>query len=161
MIGVKGIKGIMNTKQMSPRQAGVTLMELLIVVAIISMIAAYAYPSYTQFVTRSKRAIGASALLQIADRQQQFFMDNKRYATTLTRLGYASDSIMVDDEGQVVTVGDDDRIYQVEISASNFVTYELTATPQLNHAKKDSSCGNLTLTHSGEKGQSGTGDKCW
>ena len=136
-------------------------MELLIVVAIIAIISAAAYPSYTQFVVRAKRTVGTSSLMQIADRQQQFFMDNKRYATTLTSLGYASDTIMIGEEGQVVTVGDDKRIYEVEISASNFVTYELTGTPQLKQAEKDSSCGNLTLTHTGEKGQSGTGDNCW
>ena len=151
----------MKTIQQQKRQSGVTLMELLIVVTIIAIISAYAYPSYSQFVVRTKRAVGTSSLMQIADRQQQFFMDNKRYATTLTSLGYASDSIMLGEEGQVVTVGDDKRIYEVEISASNFVSYELTATPQLKQAEKDSSCGNLTFTHTGEKGQSGTGDNCW
>ena len=52
---------------------GFTLIELMIVVAIIAIIAAVAYPNYTQFVTRSKRTVGATALLQVADRQQQFF----------------------------------------------------------------------------------------
>jgi type IV pilus assembly protein PilE len=99
--------------------------------------------------------------MQVADRQQQFFMDNKRYAGSLTSLGYADDTIMVDDEGQVVTAAAEDRVYNISISASNFVTYELTATPQLNQAKKDTACGKLTLTHTGERGQSGTGDKCW
>jgi type IV pilus assembly protein PilE len=150
----------MNNRHGLELQRGVTLMELMVVVAIISIIAAVAYPNYTQFVTRSKRSVGATALLQIADRQQQFFMDNKRYAATLTSLGYANDSIMVDDEGQVVTTASDDRIYNIQISASNIVTYELTATPQLVHAKKDK-CGSLTLTQTGEKGQSGTGDNCW
>jgi type IV pilus assembly protein PilE len=148
-----------NNSKMS-LQHGVTLMELLIVVAIISIIAAVAYPNYTQFVTRSKRSVGATAMLQVADRQQQFFMDNKRYAASLTNLGYDNDSIMIDDEGQVVTTASDDRIYNIRISASNIVTYELTATPQLNQAKKDN-CGSLTITQTGAKGQSGTGDNCW
>lgn len=143
------------------RQRGVTLMELLIVVAIIAIISTVAYPSYTQFVTRSKRTAGTSVLMQIADRQQQFFMDNKRYAGSLTSLGYADDSIMVDEEGQVVTTASDDRVYNVQISASNIVTYELTATPQLKHAEKDTDCGKLTLTHTGERGQSGSGNRCW
>jgi len=143
------------------RQAGVTLMELLIVVAIVSIIAAFAYPSYNQFIVRAKRAVGTSMLLQIADRQQQYFMDNKRYAVSLTNLGYAGDSIMVDDEGQVVTTSDAKRTYNIQISASNIVTYELTATPQLQQASRDASCGKLTLTHTGKKGQSGTGDSCW
>lgn len=143
------------------RQRGVTLMELMIVVAIISMIAAFAYPSYTQFVTRSKRGVAAGALLQIADRQQQYFMDNKQYAATLTSLGYDDDSIMIDDHGQTVATGSDDRVYNIRISASNIVTYELTATPQLRQAEKDSECGSLTLTHTGVQGQSGAGSNCW
>ena len=143
------------------RQRGVTLMELLIVVAIISIIASVAYPSYTQFVVRAKRAVATGMLMQIADRQQQFFMDNKRYAGSLTNLGYASDSIMIDEEGAVVTTADGGRVYNVEISASNIVTYELTATPQLKQAEKDTDCGNLTLTNTGEKGYSGSGGNCW
>ncbi len=149
-----------NLRKLS-RQRGVTLMELLIVVAIISIIASVAYPSYTQFVVRSKRAVATGMLMQIADRQQQFFMDNKRYAGSLTSLGYASDSIMIDEEGAVVTTADDGRLYNVEISASNIVTYELTATPQLKQAEKDTDCGNLTLTNTGEKGYSGSGGNCW
>jgi type IV pilus assembly protein PilE len=143
------------------RQRGVTLMELMTVVAIISIIAAVAYPSYTQFVTRTKRAVASGMLMSVADRQQQFFMDNKRYATTLTNLGYASDTIMIDEEGAIVAAGSDDRVYEIEISASNFVTYELTATPQLRQATKDTDCGSLTLTHTGERGYSGSGGNCW
>ena len=151
----------MNQLHGERRQKGVTLMELMIVVAIISMVAAFAYPSYTQFVTRSKRTAATATLMQVADRQQQYFMDNKRYAASLTNLGYATDTIMIDEEGQIVTAGSDDRVYNVGISASNFVTYELTATPQLIQAKKDTDCGNLTLNHNGERGYSGSGGNCW
>ena len=136
-------------------------MELMIVVAIISMVAAFAYPSYTQFVTRSKRTAASATLMQVAARQQQFFMDNKRFAASLTSLGYATDTIMIGEEGQIVTAGSDDRVYNIEISASNFVTYELTATPQLTQASKDTDCGSLTLTHTGERGYSGSGGNCW
>jgi len=146
---------------LNKRQSGVTLMELMIVVAIISMVAAVAYPSYTQFIVRSKRAVATGMLMQIADRQQQFFMDNKRYAGSLTSLGYADDSIMIDEEGAVVPTADGGRVYNVRISASNVVTYELTATPQLKQAEKDTDCGNLTLTHTGKRGYSGSGGNCW
>ncbi len=142
-------------------QHGVTLIELMVVAAIIAIISAFAYPSYERYVARSKRAVGQNTLLQVADRQQQFFMDNKRYAGSLTNLGYASDSIMIDEEGAVVTTADGGRVYNVEISASNIVTYELTATPQLKQAEKDTDCGNLTLTNTGEKGYSGSGGNCW
>ena len=142
------------------RQRGVTLLELMIVVAIIAMIAAFAYPSYVQFTVRAKRTAATGTLMQIADRQQQFFMDNKRYASTLTRLGYANDTIAVGDEGQVVAAGDADRIYSINISNSTATTYTLTAAPQLAQAAKDK-CGSLTLTNTGVKGHSGSGTKCW
>jgi len=143
------------------RQNGVTLMELMIVVAIIAMISAFAYPSYMQFVVRAKRTAGTTMLLQVADRQQQFFMDNKQYATTLTSLGFASNPIMVGEDGQVVPAGDADRIYSISLSNTTATTYTATATPQLMQATKDTKCGNLTLTHTGAKSQSGSGTNCW
>ena len=100
----------MHTELKKVRQSGVTLIELMIVVAIIAFIAAVSYPSYAQFVVRAKRSLATSMLMQVADRQQQFFMDNKRYAADLTSLGYASDSIMVGNDGQILATGDDDRV---------------------------------------------------
>ena len=68
-------------------QNGVTLIELMVVAGIVALLAAIAYPSYDRYVVRSKRAVAQNALLQIADRQQQFFMDNKRYAADVTWQG--------------------------------------------------------------------------
>jgi type IV pilus assembly protein PilE len=142
-------------------QKGVTLIELMIVVVIVAIVAAFAYPSYTQFVVRAKRTAGTSMLLQIADRQQQFFMDNKRFAANLTRLGYAADTVMIDEDGAVVADGAADRIYNVSVSAVTATTYTLTAAPQLVQASKDTKCGSLTLSDAGVKGYSGGGSECW
>ena len=150
------------TKQQSPRrQKGVTLLELMIVVVIIAIIASFAYPSYTQFVLRAKRTAGTSMLLQIADRQQQFFMDNKQFAANLTRLGYPSNTVMIDQEGAVVADASVDRIYNISVSASTATTYSLTAAPQLVQASKDTKCGSLTLSNAGVRGYGGTGGDCW
>ncbi len=143
------------------RQKGVTLLELMIVVVIIAIISTFAYPSYTQFILRAKRTAGTSMLLQIADRQQQFFMDNKRFAANLTRLGYAGNTVMIDEEGAVIADGDADRIYNISVSASTATTYTLTAAPQLIQASKDTKCGSLTLSDAGVKGYSGGGGDCW
>jgi type IV pilus assembly protein PilE len=143
------------------RQRGITLMELLIVVTIISIIAAISYPSYTQFIVRAKRNAGSSMLLQVADRQQQYFMDNKRYAANLTSLGFDENTIMIGDDGNILSSGDGDRIYGISLSEVTATSYKLTATPQLQQSAKDTKCGNLTLTHTGAKGQSGSGDNCW
>jgi len=143
------------------RQAGVTLMELMIVVVIIGIIASVAYPSYTQFIVRAKRSAGSTMLLQVADRQQQFFMDNKRFAASLESLGFTADPFMMDDQGAVVADGDADRIYRISLTDTTATTYTANAVPQNIQASKDLKCGSLTLTHAGEKSQSGSGDNCW
>jgi type IV pilus assembly protein PilE len=143
------------------KQKGVTLMELMIVVVIIGIIAAIAYPSYTQFIAKTKRAAGTSVLLQIADRQQQFFMDNKQFATKFTSLGYASDAMMVNEDGTIVTASDSRRTYKIALSGASATAYTVEAIPQLVQASKDADCGTMTLTNSGVKGHSGSGDNCW
>lgn len=143
------------------RQAGVTLLELMAVVAIIAIIASTAYPLYTQYVVRAKRAAGTSMLLQVADRQQQYFMDNKRYASSLESLGFTSSPFMMDDQGRVVDAGDAERIYRISLSDTTATSYTATADPQQSQAEKDTKCASLTLTHNGEKGHTGSGTKCW
>lgn len=72
----------------SGRQNGFTLIELMIAVAVIGILAAIAYPSYTQYVIRGHRAAAQSEMMDIANRQQQFFMANRSYATTLAAMSY-------------------------------------------------------------------------
>lgn len=141
--------------------AGFTLIELLIVVGIIALIAAIAYPSYSQFIAKSKRATATSVLLQVADRQQQFFMDNKQYASKLTSLGYTADTLVINDEGSAVSSGSSKRSYAITLQNVQTATFTAVATPQLGQAKKDSKCGAMTLTHAGAKGNTGTSDDCW
>lgn len=143
------------------RQAGVTLIELMIVIVIIAIIASAAYPLYTQYVVRAKRSVGSTMLLQVADRQQQYFMDHKRYASSLESLGFTSNPFMMNDQGALVADDDPNRIYGISLSDTTATTYTATAEPQENQANKDTQCASLTLTHAGEKGQSGSGTKCW
>ena len=142
-------------------QAGVTLLEMMIVVVIIAIIASAAYPLYTQYVVRAKRAAGTTMLLQVADRQQQFFMDNKQYASSLESLGYSASPFMMDDQGRLVADGDPERVYNISLSDTSATSYTATAEPEEQQAEKDTECGSLTLTHAGEKGQSGAGTNCW
>ncbi len=143
------------------RQSGITLLELMIVVAIVAIISAVAYPSYTQFVVKTKRATATAVLLQVADRQQQFFMDNKQYASKLSSLGYPADTFMVNDDGTIVGSGDSRRTYNISLTGATATAFTVNGTPQLGQYAKDTDCGTLTLTNAGVKGQSGSGDNCW
>lgn len=67
---------------------GVTLLELMIVVVIIGILTAIAYPNYRQYVARAKRNEARAALLQIATNQERFYLQNNTYTTDLTALGF-------------------------------------------------------------------------
>jgi len=143
------------------QQHGVTLMELLIVVAIVSILSAIAYPSYTRYVVNTKRAAATSALIQVADRQQQFFMDNKRFAADLTDLGYDADPYVIADDGTSTVAADGDAVYSITLSNVAATTYTATAAPLHGQLARDTGCGSLTLTQAGVKGKSGASSDCW
>lgn len=70
------------------RQAGFTLIELMVIAAVIGILASIAYPSYQNYVLRSHRAAAQSEMMAIANHQQQFFLANRQYAANLTALNY-------------------------------------------------------------------------
>jgi type IV pilus assembly protein PilE len=143
------------------RQRGVTLLELMVVVVIIAILASIGYPSYMGYITRANRVAAKSMLLQVADRQEQFFANTKRYADDLTDLGYAANGFMIDEQGAFTADGSDDRIYQIALTNTTPVTYTANAVPQLRQAGHDAPCMTLTLTHTGIRGQTGASTECW
>ena len=70
------------------RSSGFTLMELMIVVAIVVLLAAIALPSYQSYVVRAHRAAAKAQMLEIAAREQQYFLANRAYGD-LSAIGFS------------------------------------------------------------------------
>ncbi|GAC1460036.1 MAG: type IV pilin protein [Steroidobacteraceae bacterium] len=72
------------------RLAGFTLIELMVVVAIVAILAAIAFPAYQQYVQRGRRSGAKAAMMDIANREQQYLLTARTYADTgaMTATGY-------------------------------------------------------------------------
>jgi type IV pilus assembly protein PilE len=68
------------------RIRGFTLLEIMIVVAIVGILAAIAYPSYQNYLRRSNRSAAESFMLDLANRQQQYLLDQRSYAPDVASL---------------------------------------------------------------------------
>ena len=69
------------------------MIELLIAVVIVGILAAFGYPQYVQHIIKSGRSEGASTLMQLMERQENYYRDNLTYTTSLTDLGYPANTV--------------------------------------------------------------------
>ena len=133
--------------QMAKRMRGITLLELMVVVVIIGILTAIAYPNYREFAARAKRTEAMALLLEIAAAQERFYLNANRFGT-LAELGY--DVPLVTDSGSyTVTVPVND--------ASNF-----TATAAYNYGGSElARCSSFTIDGRGDKSSNGSINNCW
>lgn len=130
---------------------GFTLLELMIVIAVIGIMATIAIPAYTDYVTRSKRADGKNALLAFQLEQEKFRANNPQYATAAS-LGLPTNS--------------PDGHYTISLSGAGGLTtsYDLIATPN-PASQNDPECNVLTIDESNNRGATGTAADpvatCW
>ncbi|HEC15618.1 MAG TPA: prepilin-type N-terminal cleavage/methylation domain-containing protein [Sedimenticola sp.] len=133
---------------MKKRLHGFTLIELMIVIAVISIIAGVGYPIYQGYIQKTRRATAKLALMDTAQRLE-------RCSTEL--LSYT-------DAGCNVTlpfnapVGGAEQFYTISATVLTPSTFTLTATA-IGKQVDDTDCSTLTLDHLGQK--SGTSSSCW
>ena len=138
---------------------GVTLMELMVVIAIIGILSAIAYPSYRQYVIRANRTEAKVALMQAQQGLEKCYTRFHRYRTNGAQVCGVADGLAV--AGGVAT---EEGNYSVTIAHDRIATpsYTLTATRQRGQTA-DAQCGNFTMNEIGTRGITGTGTvaQCW
>jgi type IV pilus assembly protein PilE len=139
------MKQFLNRKHMR----GVTLLELMIVVVIISILTAIAYPSYRQYVARAKRNEAKAGLLQIATLQERFYLQNNTYTTDLTNLGFAV----------AANAPSESSTYVFNVTAANANTFAANAAYQGTDGEV-SKCASFTIDGQQTKGSTPYND-CW
>jgi type IV pilus assembly protein PilE len=141
------------------RSAGFTLIELMVTVAIVSILATIAVTTYSNQVLKSRRTEAKSALLDLAGREERLFSTNNAYSSDEAFLGYAAAA------GTPMTnMNFGNRYYQLTATVPplNPTTYVLTANPVGNQAN-DRTCGSLIVNQLGVQTVTGTGTvaSCW
>jgi len=132
------------------RKLGFTLMEVLIVVAIIGILASIAIPSYSYHVRKGHRASAQSFMTDVATKQSQYLLDARNYAvatTAITDLGLTIPT-------SVSTYYDVTVVSSANTNATTTPpSYTVKATPKAGTTQADD--GELTLTHTGAKTRGG------
>lgn len=147
---------------------GFTLIEIMIVVAIVAILAAVALPSYRDYVNRGRRADAKAVLLQACQYMERVYTERGSYAlksdgtaaTTLSLVGMPASL-------QSAPVDGATKYYDIQPLANDFGTNVTTSTFALQAvpigAQSSDSCETLTITNTGIKGQASgkSVDDCW
>ena len=131
---------------------GMTLIELMIVIVILSIVTTWGYSSYRDTVMKSRRSEGLGELLALADRLERYYSDRGTYIGATLGTSASAVHALSSEHGN----------YQFSLDSLSAVAFSISAAPQGKQAD-DTRCGTFTLTSGGTKTVSGSLDdnKCW
>lgn len=132
---------------MSKRVHGFTLIELMIALTIIGVLTMVAFPSYQSYIRKGNRANAQSFMMEVSQRQLQYFLDKRSYAADLGTLSLTSPSSV-------------SPYYTITIATEDGPPPAFTITATATGDQASDACGNLTLTSANVKSSS-TGTSCW
>lgn len=137
------------------RQAGFTLVEIMIAIVIVAILAGIGYPIYLHYVENSRRSSAITALQRAAAAEEKYYATQNTYAASLTSLNYNSNTVAIPSSSE--------HWYTLSVkldSQGNFILTAAPTGPQANDV-----CGTFQLTATGARtvnnttGKSST--KCW
>lgn len=139
-------------------QGGFSLVELILVIAIIGILSSIAIPSYNGYIIKGKRSEGRAYLMDLVSRQERFYSDCNQYASTITATGTSSCTTLTmrantsSDSGEygapTIVLSDSNQDFDITITPANFT---------------DAKCASLSIDETGAKTFTGTGSQaiCW
>lgn len=141
---------------------GFSLIELMIVVVIAGILAAIAFPSYRDYITKTRRSDAQVALYDLANRMERYYSENHTYASATIGSGNATTDVLPSNVSP-------EQWYTLSITAQTASSYTVQATPRNAQANEDTRCQSLTFSSLGQRGiaagpsgnPSGNTEKCW